>query len=72
MNTISEQKTTTATPHSAEVTDDGSTVVLTLAGSPPLLVSPPTMVVAFFGYCRDEGFEVLCAHSRVAMPAGSV
>jgi hypothetical protein len=71
MNTISEQKTTTATPHSAEATDDGGTVVRTLAGSPSLLVSPPTMVVTFFGYCRDEGFEVLCVHSGVAMPAGS-
>lgn len=61
-----------ARPQSAEATDDGSTVVLTLAGSPSLLVSPPTMLVAFFGYCRDEAFDVLCTHSRVAMPAGSV
>lgn len=45
-----------------------------LAGSLSLLVSLPTMLVAFFRYSRDEAFGVLRQHAGfvVAMAAGSV
>ena len=45
-----------------------------LAGSLSLLVSLPTMLVAFFRYSRDEAFAVLGQNSRfvIAMAAGSV
>jgi uncharacterized membrane protein YfcA len=45
-----------------------------LAGSLSLLVSLPTMLVAFFGYSRDQAFAVLAHNQRfvVAMAAGSV
>lgn len=45
-----------------------------LAGSLSLLVSLPTMLVAFFRYSRDQAFAVLGENSRfaVAMAAGSV
>jgi len=45
-----------------------------LAGSLSLLVSLPTMMVAFFRYSRDQAFAVLSANGRfvVAMLAGSV
>jgi uncharacterized membrane protein YfcA len=45
-----------------------------LAGSLSLLVSLPTMLVAFFRYSRDQAFAVLAENKRfvVAMAAGSV
>ncbi|WP_460866352.1 TSUP family transporter [Nocardioides pakistanensis] len=45
-----------------------------LAGSLSLLVSLPTMLVAFFRYSRDQAFTVLASHKRfvAAMAAGSV
>ncbi|MGK5171827.1 TSUP family transporter [Geodermatophilus sp. CPCC 205761] len=45
-----------------------------LAGSLSLLVSLPTMLVAFFRYSRDQAFGVLRQHSGfvIAMAAGSV
>lgn len=45
-----------------------------LAGSLSLLVSLPTMLVAFFRYSRDQAFAVLGQNRRfvVAMGAGSV
>ena len=45
-----------------------------LAGSLSLLVSLPTMLVAFFRYSRDQAFAVLGQNRRfvVAMAAGSV
>ena len=45
-----------------------------LAGSLSLLVSLPTMLVAFLRYSRDQAFVVLSAHRGflVAMAAGSV
>ena len=45
-----------------------------LAGSLSLLVSLPTMLVAFFRYSRDQAFAVLSENKRfvVAMAAGSV
>ena len=45
-----------------------------LAGSLSLLVSLPTMVVAFFRYSRDQAFGVLAENKRfvVAMATGSV
>ncbi len=45
-----------------------------LAGSLSLLVSLPTMVVAFFRYSRDQAFSVLAENKRfvVAMATGSV
>ena len=45
-----------------------------LAGSLSLLVSLPTMLVAFFRYSRDRAFGVLRQHGGfvVAMSAGSV
>ena len=45
-----------------------------LAGSLSLLVSLPTMLVAFFRYSRDQAFAVLGENRRfvVAMTAGSV
>ena len=45
-----------------------------LAGSLSLLVSLPTMLVAFFRYSRDQAFAVLARNKRfvVAMAAGSV
>lgn len=45
-----------------------------LAGSLSLLVSLPTMLVAFFRYSRDQAFAVLGENRRfvVAMAAGSV
>jgi uncharacterized protein len=45
-----------------------------LAGSLSLLVSLPTMLVAFFRYSRDQAFAVLGQHPRfvVAMAGGSV
>lgn len=45
-----------------------------LAGSLSLLVSLPTMLVAFFRYSRDQAFAVLAANRGfvVAMAAGSV
>ncbi len=45
-----------------------------LAGSLSLLVSLPTMLVAFFRYSRDQAFEVLRAYPGfvVAMAAGSI
>ena len=45
-----------------------------LAGSLSLLVSLPTMLVAFFRYSRDQAFAVLGENKRfaVAMAAGSV
>jgi uncharacterized membrane protein YfcA len=45
-----------------------------LAGSLSLLVSLPTMLVAFFRYSRDQAFAVLAANKRfvAAMAAGSV
>jgi uncharacterized membrane protein YfcA len=45
-----------------------------LAGSLSLLVSLPTMLVAFFRYSRDQAFAVLAANRAfvVAMAAGSV
>lgn len=45
-----------------------------LAGSLSLLVSLPTMLVAFFRYSRDQAFAVLRGNKRfvVAMGAGSV
>ena len=45
-----------------------------LAGSLSLLVSLPTMLVAFFRYSRDQAFTVLAANRRfvMAMAAGSV
>jgi uncharacterized membrane protein YfcA len=45
-----------------------------LAGSLSLLVSLPTMLVAFFRYSRDQAFAVLAANKRfvVAMAAGFV
>ena len=45
-----------------------------LAGSLSLLVSLPTMLVAFFRYSRDQAFAVLGRHPRFvgAMAAGSV
>lgn len=45
-----------------------------LAGSLSLLVSLPTMLVAFFRYSRDQAFAVLSQNKRyvVAMAAGSI
>ena len=45
-----------------------------LAGSLSLLVSLPTMLVAFFRYSRDQAFAVLSENKRfvVSMGAGSV
>ncbi|WP_445257022.1 TSUP family transporter [Nocardioides aurantiacus] len=45
-----------------------------LAGSLSLLVSLPTMLVAFFRYSRDQAFVVLSAHRQfvVALAVGSV
>lgn len=45
-----------------------------LAGSLSLLVSLPTMLVAFFRYSRDDSFTVLAANRGfvIAMAAGSV
>ena len=45
-----------------------------LAGSLSILVSLPTMLVAFFRYSRDRAFGVLRQHGGfvVAMSAGSV
>ncbi|MFC7725483.1 sulfite exporter TauE/SafE family protein [Nocardioides sp. GCM10028917] len=45
-----------------------------LAGSLSLLVSLPTMLVAFFRYSRDQAFAVLAQNRRfvVAMAAGSL
>ncbi len=45
-----------------------------LAGSLSLLVSLPTMLVAFFRYSRDQAFGVLRRHARfvAAMAVGSV
>ena len=45
-----------------------------LAGSLSLLVSLPTMLVAFFRYSRDQAFAVLADNRRfvVAMAAGSL
>lgn len=45
-----------------------------LAGSLSLLVSLPTMLVAFFRYSRDQAFAVLASNRRfvTAMAAGSV
>lgn len=45
-----------------------------LAGSLSLLVSLPTMLVAFFRYSRDQAFEVLSQNKRfvVAMATGSI
>lgn len=45
-----------------------------LAGSLSLLVSLPTMFVAFFRYSRDQAFTVLGQHPRfiMAMAAGSI
>ena len=45
-----------------------------LAGSLSLLVSLPTMLVAFFRYSRDQAFAVLAENKRfvVAMAGGSV
>ena len=45
-----------------------------LAGSLSLLVSLPTLVVAFFRYSRDQAFGVLAENKRfvVAMATGSV
>ncbi|QIK68472.1 sulfite exporter TauE/SafE family protein [Nocardioides sp. HDW12B] len=45
-----------------------------LAGSLSLLVSLPTMLVAFFRYSRDQAFAVLSSNRRfvTAMAAGSV
>ena len=45
-----------------------------LAGSLSLLVSLPTMLVAFFRYSRDRAFVVLASNKRfvAAMAAGSV
>jgi uncharacterized membrane protein YfcA len=45
-----------------------------LAGSLSLLVSLPTMLVAFFRYSRDQAFVVLASNKRfvAAMAAGSV
>ena len=45
-----------------------------LAGSLSLLVSMPTMLVAFFRYSRDQAFAVLAENMPfvVAMAAGSV
>ena len=45
-----------------------------LAGSLSLLVSLPTMLVAFFRYSRDQAFAVLAENKQfvVAMAAGSV
>jgi uncharacterized membrane protein YfcA len=45
-----------------------------LAGSLSLLVSLPTMLVAFFRYSRDQAFAVLGENRRfvIAMAAGSV
>lgn len=45
-----------------------------LAGSLSLLVSLPTMLVAFFRYSRDQAFAVLADNRRfvLAMAAGSV
>jgi uncharacterized membrane protein YfcA len=45
-----------------------------LAGSLSLLVSLPTMLVAFFRYSREQAFSVLRQHTGfvVAMAAGSV
>ena len=47
---------------------------LKLAGSLSLLVSLPTMLVAFFRYSRDQAFTVLGQHPRfiVAMAGGSL
>lgn len=49
-------------------------VDLKLAGSLSLLVSLPTMLVAFFRYSRDQAFAVLTSNRRfvAAMAAGSV
>ncbi|GAA4363105.1 TSUP family transporter [Nocardioides caricicola] len=45
-----------------------------LAGSLSLLVSLPTMLVAFFRYSRDQAFTVLAANKSfaIAMAVGSV
>ena len=45
-----------------------------MAGSLSLLVSLPTMLVAFFLYSRDQAFSVLSENRRfvVSMAAGSV
>lgn len=50
------------------------TVDVKLAGSLSLLVSLPTMLVAFFRYSRDQAFGVLRQHAGfvAAMAAGSV
>ncbi len=50
------------------------TVDVKLAGSLSLLVSLPTMLVAFFRYSRDQAFGVLREHAGfvAAMAAGSV
>jgi uncharacterized membrane protein YfcA len=44
-----------------------------LAGSLSLLVSLPTMLVAFFRYSRDHGFVVLTSNTRLVavMAAGA-